>query len=187
MDSPPQISDSDQSTSISNTSELTPSYSQRQTFVDALLAEGSLSVGKLNSCPNGNSQLADLIKQLQEILRIMRAPNGPSIDDQYRLVFPFAQWLNRYPFAIEAISNKDTIFLVSLAHFFAVLIVLEFAFPAIDIALLSSIRKKCIVEIDRIVQLQPTVHHCCTEPHHISELMLFPMRAVHIEAFIQKP
>jgi hypothetical protein len=87
---------------------------------------------------------------------------------------------------MDAISNKDTIFLVSLAHFFAVLIVLEFAFPAIEISLLSSIRKKCIAEIDRIVQVKTTVYHCCTEPHHVSELMLFPMRAVEIaEAFLQ--
>jgi hypothetical protein len=165
-----------------NVSELTPSYEQRQTFVDAFLTEGSTSLGKLNSCPNGNPQLADL----KEILQLMRTPTGPSIDDQYRLVYPFAQWLNRYPFAIDAISNKDTIFLVSLAHFFAVLIVLEFAFPAIDISLLSSIRKKCIAEIELIVQVKTTVHHCCTEPHHISELMLFPMRAVEIEeAFLQ--
>jgi hypothetical protein len=65
---------------------------------------------------------------------------------------PFAAWMDKYSRSYLAISEGDSVVLASLAHLFAVVVVLALAFPGTDLPLVTPIRLESIIKIDQVCE-----------------------------------
>jgi len=86
--------------------------------LNSLLAQAVGSLNSLSSCSKDTPELSALVRHLRDTCRIVheRSSDWP-IEEQFRLVHPFAAWMDKYTISYFAISEKDTVVLATLAHF----------------------------------------------------------------------
>lgn len=148
----------------------------------SLLIQGISSLNMLSSCSKNIPELSALIRQLRDTCRIVHERSSDwSLEEQYRLLHPFSAWMDKYTISYFAISEGDTVVLAILAHFFAVVVALDLAFPDIDLPLMTPIRLRSIVEIGQVMQRKaPFFCGGCREVHYQEGMMAFPLNAVHV-------
>jgi len=148
----------------------------------SLLAQAVGSLNTLSSCSKDTPELSALVRHLRDTCRIVheRSSDWP-IEEQFRLVHPFAAWMDKYTISYFAISEKDTVVLATLAHFYAVVVCLSLAFPEMALPLTTTIRLRSIIEIGQVFGSKPPFF-CggCREVHYQEGLMAFPLNAVHM-------
>lgn len=156
-------------------------------ILKSLLAQGISSLNGLSSCSKDRPDLSALIRQLRDTCRIVheRSSNW-QVDDQFRLVHPFAAWMDKYTVSYVAISEGDPVVLATLAHFFAVVVALDLAFRDIDLPLASSIRLRSIIEVGRVLRRKPEFF-CgnCRTVHEQDDVMAFPLNTVYVFRVLQ--
>lgn len=160
----------------------TPAVGNRNTLLEHLLSQGIKSLNTLAYSAQGNIDLSAMIRQLRDTLRLVceRQSSGWSEAEQYQLIYPFSSWMTKYSISFISISEGDKLVLTILAHFYAVVVTLAIAFPAVDIPPFASIRLKGIIEADHIMQGSPGIF-CgrCNTFHYLNEQMEYPLNTVH--------
>jgi hypothetical protein len=173
------------STCISTTADDGRGYTP---ILKSLLAQGISSLNGLSSCSKDIPDLSALIRQLRDTCRIVyeRSSKWP-VKEQFRLFHPFAAWMDKYTISYVAISEGDPIVLATLAHFFAVVVTLDLAFPDIDLPLVSPIRLRSIIELGRVLRKKPEFF-CgnCRTVHEQDDLMAFPLNTVYVFSVLQE-
>jgi hypothetical protein len=158
-------------------------------ILKSLLAQGISSLNRLSSCTKDRPDLSALVRQLRDTCRIVHERSSAwPVEDQFRLVHPFAAWMDKYTMSYIAISEGDPVVLGTLAHFFAVVVTLDLAFPDIDLPLVSSIRLQSIIEVGRVLRRKPAFF-CgnCRIVHEEHGQMAFPLNTVHVFRVLRGP
>lgn len=169
-------------TSSRNEADPTQAVGYRNTLLEMLLPQGIKSLNQLASSAQSDTNISAMIRQLRDILRLVyeRHSSGWSVAEQYQLIYPFSSWMTKYSISFISISEGDIFVLTTLAHFFAVVVTLAIAFPAIDIPLFVSIRIKGIIEASHILRGTPEIFcDICGTFHYHNELMDYPLNTVH--------
>ncbi|KAE9373902.1 hypothetical protein N431DRAFT_504404 [Stipitochalara longipes BDJ] len=151
-------------------------------ILKSVLAQGISSLNGLSSCAKDRPDLSALVRHLRDTCRVVhdRSSNW-SVEDQFRLMHPFSAWMNKYTISYIAISEGDPIVLATLAHFFAVVVTLDLAFPDINLLLVSPIRLQSIIEVGRVLRTKPAFFcGSCRIVHEEQDLMAFPLNTVHV-------
>lgn len=149
-----------------------------------LLTEGVDALNKLSQCFRHDLNLAAVIRQLRDVMRLVHDHLGAQTPTtaQYRLIYPFISWYNKNAASSYiAISEKDPAVLVFLLHMYAAFITLAVALPATNLPLFTTFRFRAIVEINRALE-QSQGLQCpgCNALHHYYELADFPLHAVQV-------
>jgi hypothetical protein len=154
----------------------------RVPILESLLAEGISSLNRLASCPKDSPDLSAIIRQLRDTCRIVyERPSNRSAEDQFKLVHPFAAWMDKYSISYVAISEGDSLVLVILAHFYAVVVTLAIVFPGIDLPLVTPIPLESIIKVDQILRRKPGFFCANCKAYHCQiELMAFPLNTVSV-------
>jgi hypothetical protein len=148
----------------------------------SLVAQAIGSLNMLSSCSKDTPDLSALVRHLRDTCRIVHERSSDwLIEKQFRLVHPFAAWMDKYTISYFAISEKDTVVLATLAHFYAVVVCLALAFPEMALPLTTTIRLKSIIEIGQVFGSKPPFFcRGCREVHYQEGMMAFPLNAVHM-------
>lgn len=147
-----------------------------------LLTQGLNSLSKLSHCFRHDLNLAAVVRQLRDVLRLVRDQLDAEIPvaTQYRLIYPFISWYNRNSASsYVAISEKDPAVLAFLLHMYSAFISLAVALPATNLPLFTAFRFRAIVEINMALE-QREGFQCagCHVFHQYSELATFPLHAI---------
>jgi hypothetical protein len=156
--------------------------SSSPTFLESLISQGINSLNRLVPCRKDGPDLNALIRQLRDAVRIVQEQSsGLSIEEQTRMIHPFTLWMNKYSISYSAISGRRPLILASLAHWYAVTIVLNLACPDVKLPLISPIRAKSILEIDGKLKKMESVNcDVCRLFHSYNDLMGFPMNVIDV-------
>ena len=89
--------------------------------------------------------------------------------------------MDKYSISYVAISEGDSLILVTLAHFYAVVIALAIVFPSSDLPLVTPIRLESIMKLDQVLRKNSGLFCTnCKVVHSHDEQMAFLLNTVHV-------
>lgn len=152
--------------------------------VPGMLRQGLNALNKLSHCLRHDLNLAAVIRQLRDVLRLANDQLDDEIPSttQYRLIYPFISWYNKNAASsYVAISEKDPSLLVFLLHMYSAFISLAVALPATNLPLFTAFRFRAAIEINRELEQRGGLE-CpgCNTFHQYNELATFPLHAVQV-------
>lgn len=147
-----------------------------------LLTQGLDALNKLSNCLRHDLNLAAVVRQLRDVLRLVRDQLDTDIPatTQYRLIYPFISWYNKNSASsYVAISERDPVVLTFLLHMYSAFISLAVALPATNLPLFTAFRFRAIIEINgALEQIEGLQCPGCNVFHQYNELATFPLHAV---------
>ena len=155
------------------------------TFSEALKSlfdQAISSLNRLSSCFKSNTEAATTVRGLRDLIRIVRdRPMMFKTQDQFRLLYPYSNFMKPLSASFLSINEKEPFLIATLAHLFAVNILLGIIFPAINVAAFIPTQLRSLSAIGTWFQSTPCVYcdKCCGS-HKSSELMTFPMNTISI-------
>lgn len=160
------------------------SFAQVLTY---LFEQGTNSLNQLSKCIKHNAEASATVRGLRDLLHIVvqeRPPNGARWreDDQYRMTYPYANFMKPLFMSFLSIGDSGEPFLVAtVAHIYAVNVALALAFEAINTRVFLPNQLKGIAEIGSWFRKKERIlcSNCATT-HGSAELMTFPMNALSI-------
>jgi hypothetical protein len=150
--------------------------------LESLFDQAIASLNRLSSCFKSNPEAATTVRGLRDLIRIVRdRPTMFKVQDQFRLVYPYSSFMKPLSASFLSINEKDSFLIATLAHLFAVNILLGIIFPAINVAAFISTQLRSLSAIGAWFQSTPSMYcDVCGGSHKSSELMTFPLNAMSI-------
>jgi hypothetical protein len=171
-------------------SSTTQESEDRNVSAHELLTQGVDSLNGLASCFRDDQNLAVVVRQLRDVMRLVheRLDSKISTKDQYRLIHPFTAWFTKYSTSsFITISERDPHLLIFLLHMYAVVITLAVAFPAVDLPFFASIRLRGILKIRLTLEGElGFLCMACNAFHNYNQLMAFPLNTAHVYQSLQR-
>lgn len=148
--------------------------------LEGLFNQAIASLNQLSSCFKGNPEAATTVRGLRDLIRIVRdRPMMFKVQDQFRLVYPYSTFMKPLSTSFLSINEKEPFLVATLAHLFAVNILLGITFPAINVAGFISTQLRSLSAIGTWFQSIPRIYcDTCGSSHKSSELITFPINTI---------
>ena len=119
----------------------------------------------------------ELIDFVQNLLA--RPPDTAPATKQFKVLHPLRGWLFWLPSSLVDLTRRDTIVLVTIAHFCGVALMVAPSFPAINQSFFTKIRVTAILEIYEALARTPMfVCSSCMAVHNALDMMAYPMEMI---------
>lgn len=158
--------------------------------LESLFEQAIASLNRLASCINRdrNTEAATTVRGLRDLVRIVRDRRMDfKTREQFRLVYPYSTFMKPLSSSFLSINENEPFLIATLAHLFAVNILLGIVFPAINVPAFIPTQLRSLSAIGGWFKSTPRVHcDTCDGSHENSELITFPMNTVSIYQQWQK-
>lgn len=148
--------------------------------IEALFNQAISSLNRLSICFKTNHEASTTIRGLRDLIRIIRdRPMTFEVQDQFRLIYPFSTFMKPLSTSLLSINENEPFLIATLAHLFAVNILLGIVFPAMNVPAFVPTQARSLSAIGVWTRSTSCVYcDVCRLSHQVSELMTFPMNTL---------
>jgi len=167
-------------TSLSTTNII--NFSSFPDALSSLFSQAIASLNRLSNCINRDryAEAATTVRGLRDLVRVVRDRRMDfKPRDQFRLIYPYSTFMKPLSSSFLSINENEPFLIATLAHLFAVNILLGIVFPAINVPAFIPTQLRSLKSIGVWFESR-TGFHCdtCDGEHESAELITFPMNTV---------
>ena len=149
----------------------------------ALLQQGIGSTNQMAAYTKQNFELSASVRQLRDVLHLLLSNSGEwSEEAQFQTAYPLVKIMTAIPISFIQINQTNPTVLLTLAHVFAVVVLLAMRFPCLDIPTFAQVYVKSVLELNEIIPRTGRSYTCSGSEmnHNVSTCMAFPLAVINV-------